>query len=206
MRGFSAFAATVTLLLVSFASQATIIKGSYDVTLNDADPGLVVQYSDIANPFSMDLAAGESTTFALFDIWTDESWVNKDDENPMPISVDFEFTLPEVISGSLGGSTAGVRGFLSFSQWGELTWDGTETFTFGPNNDGSFDISLSDVEFNEGDWWGGLKGGSSYGATVEATFTLLSDATTVVPEPGTLGMLGIGLLMLGLFSRRKHSS
>ena len=97
----------VSMCLPAMAS-AAMISASYQVNLNDSDPGLVVGSADYAdNPFSFDLNAGESTTFNLFKIWTTEGTVNSDDKVAKPISVDFNFTAPELMSGSVNGNTSG---------------------------------------------------------------------------------------------------
>lgn len=206
MKNFSILGATLALLLFSVAGQATVIKAGYSVNLNDTDPGLVVHSADVAsNPFTtMDLAVGEHTTFNLFQIWTDESSVNGgEDTDPMPISVDFSFTLPETLGGSVTGTTVGGSfwvGFLKF-EGGSVDWNGPTDLYFGPKGDGHFSIALSDEDFN----WGlyGINEGEYWGATVKATITLLADATDV-PEPGTLALFGFGLLGLAVTARRRR--
>jgi len=54
---------------------------SYNVTLNNRDPGLVLYWNPILRmPASFDLEVGESRTFDLFQLGTNESWSNPDDK------------------------------------------------------------------------------------------------------------------------------
>lgn len=199
----SAALLTAAVVLPSLAS-ATMISASYQVNLNENDPGLVVDSQDVAdNPFSLDLNEGESATFKLFSIWTEESWVNNDDEVPQAISVDFSFTLPEVLGGSVNGETVGYSVLGGFYQEGQLTWDAPLELSYGANNDGLIRVTLHDATFNEGFF--GLHDSWCYGAKVKATIELVAEATHQVPEPATVALLGLGLLGMGLRGRRKES-
>lgn len=210
------------LLAVPALANAVVISASYQVNLNDNDPGLVVNYAEIAaNPFSYDLVEGTSVTFDLFKIWTPETHVNDgEDTIPQPISVDFLFTLPEAINGSTGGETVGISELFGLFQYGQLTWGDPLLLSYGAANDGLISISLSNETFNEGLF--GLSGGDCVfngveplaakdgkghkkckGATVEATLTLVREASVPVPEPASLALLGLGMLGLGLRRRKQ---
>lgn len=200
MKKLYMLAATMVLLLASFASQATTIKGGYTVDLNSTDPGLVLHYQDVApDPFTWNLNVGDSVTFDLFEIWTEETFVNSDDEVAKPIVANFNFILPGAFPGSVGGTTDGGFGFFGLAQFGQVSWTGPSDFYFGALGDGHFRLSLSDEFFNFGFF--GLGEGQARGATVQATITLLQGATAV-PAPAGLAILGFGLLALGLFLRR----
>lgn len=204
MKTFSILAATIALLLTSFASQATTIKANYTVDLNTSDPGLKLHYADVAaNPFSVNLDEGDSVSAPLFKIWTDETSVNNDDAVSKPISVDFSFLLPQIFNGSVTGSTIGgsICFFVCFSDYGEVTWDGPADIYFGANNDGHIRITLDNATFNQGFF--GTSPGEHWGATVHGTMTLIADATAV-PAPGGLAAFGLVLLGLGVFLRRKR--
>lgn len=202
----------LTILLISSISLPAIvnavpISASYDVNLDDADPGLVVNSSDVADkPFSFDLSAGESEIFTLFQIGTDESAVNGDDEVPRPISVDFSFTLPEVTTGSVSGTTSGetepdpLFGVSDFYQRGVLNWGSPLELVFGALSDGLLRISLSDTEFNEGAFWGL----GDHGADVIAKVEVVSEPSAV-PEPGTLALMGLAIVGVGVRSRRRKA-
>lgn len=191
------------LLAVPTLANAVVISANYTVNVNGSDPGLVVNQHEIAaNPFTYDLAVGDSVTFDLFKIWTNESDVGSDDKVPQAISVDFSFLLPSIFGGSLGGVTVGgTWGWFDATQWGEVRWGDPLELTYGAANDGLIIIDLSDEKFNEGLF--GLHEGKKHGAKVEATITLVREASVPVPEPASLALLGLGMLGLGLRRRKQ---
>lgn len=205
IKRLTTLAFSMGLLAAAASAQATIIQGSYAVNLNNTDPGLVLQSAnDLSNPFTLNLTQGVSETFDLFDIWTNESTVNfGEDTTPMSGSVDWTFTAPTG-SGTSSGDTYGFNAWFVF-QGGKISWSNPTTVSLG--NGGSLDISLSDETFN-GDWFG-LNPGQANGATVKSTF-LLTEAgdPTAVPAPGSFGILGIGigLLGFGVMLRRRRSN
>ena len=115
----------LSLLLVfgvASGAQATqFALDSYDVTLNSSDPGLVVHWAPIAiTPVINNLVVGVPISFALFEIWTDESAINKDDKVPKPINVSFNFSEPApAFGGSIDGTTEGQKCCFDgiFSGW-----------------------------------------------------------------------------------------
>lgn len=140
-------------LLFSIAGHSTIVKASYSVDANAADPGFKIQTAGVVdNPFTFDLAIGSHYTFDLFRIWTDETAVNEDDDTASkPISVHFNFLLPAVFAGEVDGGTDGYRdsehffGFevSEFYQGGELAWNAPADLFFSPQNSGHLLVALS---------------------------------------------------------------
>lgn len=186
----------LTLPAVAEAAPVTF-NGSFDVTANSTDPGLIVATEAITNPYSFTLdGVGSSQTLSLFKLWTDETQVNTNDKTPKPISVVLNFTLPYPgFGGTITGQTVGVL------SEGVVTWTDPITVAFGAGGDGLLRIDLSDATFNQGSG-GNLYPGVNQAAVIAATFTLLHEASDV-PEPLTLSLLGTGLFGLGYLRRRQ---
>ncbi|AWN15833.1 hypothetical protein SALB1_1635 [Salinisphaera sp. LB1] len=180
-----------------------MISSSYSVTANSSSPGLVVHTQDhAANPFTYDLNVGQSKTFGLFDIWTNEYSLLQGFTSE-PISVQFGFTSPTSGQGTINGQTYGIfTGFLN--EEGVVHWDNPLNFAFGPNGDGLIQVSLSDETFNQG--FLSLYGGPCDGATVKATLKYVSDPSPAdVPEPGNFALFGLALGLLGFAAYRRRS-
>src|SRR5262249_48554663 len=159
---------------------------------NTADPGLVVAVSPTSGGLGFDLPnAGNSTTFGLFDIWTDETSVNADDRFAKPINVNFTFTSPAA-TGNVGGNTLGGS-LLGIFQFGRVVWGGPLNLLFGDG--GQLRITLSDETFNFGIF--GLTPGHHFGATVKGKFDLVQ-APAPVPLPAALPLFASACGALGV--------
>jgi hypothetical protein len=154
--------------------------------------GLVISTDRTSGSFSYDLTAGQSVTFDLFRLWTNEPTVDADDL--APDSLIAQFTMPAYgATGAVSGTTRGNTAFFGILQFGSLAWGTPLTLAFG--NGGSATISLSGGNFNTGLF--GLSPGSGSGRTVRATLTLNSEPTTVpLPAAGLLLVGGLGAFAL----------
>lgn len=194
----AAFAAVVG---ASSMASAVNFSGSYQVNALSSDPGLVIQTAELADPLNFALNnPGDMFMIDLFDIWTDESSANLDDFASANISVDFNFVAPPSL-GSVNGTT--MAGTIFIASSGVLEWDGPSVLDFGTG--GQLQISLSDELFNVGGGLG-LTPGRDHGATVQATFKLISDSTTVVPLPASLPLFMAALSGLALLRRRTRAA
>jgi len=200
---FVSAAVTAVALALPGVAGAVSFGGTYGVSANGADPGLVVQVDSGPGSFATpDLAVGDDYSFDVFRIWTDESDVGAgEDDVARPISVAFNFSAPDAFGGSVTGETAGERALFGLFQNGKLTWDGPLTLAFGPGGTGQLTLTLADAVFNSGVF--GLSGGAKHGATVGAT---LSYDVAPVPLPAALPLLLGGIGLLGAAGRRRKAA
>lgn len=187
---------------LALPASAATFTGGWTVDYNAFDPGLVVEVTPgSGGGTTPDLAVGDSYTFDLFRIWTDETSVNAgEDTTPAPISVGFTFTNP-VAGGVIAGVTEGGRsGFFGAVHDGRVTWDAPLTVRFGAGDTGRLTLSLGDATFNRSVF--GLHEGERYGASVTATLRY-DAAPAPVPLPAALPLMAVGLGALGIAGRRR---
>lgn len=200
MKFFAGIAGAAMLAGLSVpAAAVTPIDGSYAVDAFDEDTAgydaldIAVGLLNGGLVSIADLEIGPQT-FNLFTIAADEGSIQNDDLVPQDIFVNFTFTNPNGVAGSVGGQTQG-NSFLGIFQNGTVTWNGAKVFDFG--NGGQFQVELSDETFNSGVFGLGKKG-----ATVQGTFSLISAS---VPEPSTWAMMILGIGMAGAAMRRRQN-
>ena len=146
---------------------------------------------------------GASTTFDLFDIWTNEGSLDNSDLLHKDITVNFHFTSPGNQSGSVTGDTYGLNGHINE---GVVTWDGPLILNFGAT---SLKITLSPETFNENEddrhQNDELAGGSWKDADVQATLVQTVNAAAV-PEPASWALMIGGFGMAGGMLRRRRTA
>lgn len=202
-RGRLVGAVSVLALCAAVADAAPVnFAGSFALSGSAfTEAGLQVNADPMSGSGGFTLDVGQSTTIDLFDIWTNELAVDNvepifnpnagSDYASQPIEIEFTMTSPDDSSGSATGSVVGQRwGLTGFYSNGSLTWGGPAELSFG--NGGLLRATLSEVTFNEGDWWL-LNPGNEYGATVQATFEYVTAPTPVpLPASGLLLLAGLG--------------
>ncbi len=129
------------------------------------------------------LGVGESWTFDFFEITVGGLGVAN-----ATIEATLAFLQPDLFAASSGDAS-----FFTFLGWfsaGTLIWDQPGSFELA---DGTFlGISFENL----------IEAGFGNTTTVSATAVRYQ----AIPEPGTLALFGLGLLMLGAFHRRRKPS
>ena len=172
--------------------------------------GLDIQVVELPLPGVFTLNDGDSVLFPIFHISTPESAFNtSDDPDPKPISVEFEFALPEAQTITIDGVTfadldvINLGFFGSFVLYGEgsIVWN-DPVFVSAVDSFGTtveYRITLTEPSFNEG-----LFGSTGRtGAKVKAKIKQLASYpgnSTAVPAPAALPA---GLALLGVMAARR---
>jgi hypothetical protein len=207
MRILLSLAATAAAVCMATAAGATTYIATYSVSAYGGNNGLQIQTAyDANNPFTVNLNGnGATTTFDLFDIYTNEPTLDSSDLQNKDITVNFHFTAPGNQSGAVNGDTFGVNGHIDS---GQVTWDGPLTLNFGGT---SLKITLSNETFNAVTDTNGRDGcnnclneGSGHDADVKAT--LVQTVTPGgVPEPASWALMIGGFGMAGATLRRRRT-
>lgn len=194
------FGATGVLALLSFAGTAQ--AGAILVDPSTADSSVSIEIDDCFlcwsyayHEFSDDLddifaymEIGDSWTFDFFDIIVGGATYGTE----AIVQATLGFTSPTTATSGTGtGSYA--TAYVPFIGWvaaGVLEWDQPNAIDLG-------DGSWLQVEFENID-----EAGFGNRTTVSATVSRYGNSVAV-PEPATLGLLGIGLLGIGIASRRR---
>jgi hypothetical protein len=206
MRILLSLAATAAAVCMAGAASATTYIANYNVSAYGGNNGLDIETSyDASNPFTVALNGNNATTsFDLFDIWTDEGSLDSSDLAHKDITVNFHFTSPGNQSGSVTGDTYGLNGQINE---GVVTWDGPLTLNFGAT---SLKITLSNATFNANEddrhQNNELNSGSWYDADVRATLVQTTNVVAGVPEPASWALMIGGFGMSGAMLRRRRST
>lgn len=190
---FASIAATA--LAAAPVAAATTISGTVSsVTVNNTDPGLVINAAPVAFPSFTLTNAGDFADYTVLTIGTPEGTVNiPEDFSPRPISVAFAFSSPTGATGApITGNTLGFINLNLFGSCGiiaggcgQAIFNAPSVFNFGQG--GQFSVALSNATF-----------ATPGTASVTGRFTLISNA---VPEPSTWALMLLGFGAVGAAMR-----
>lgn len=142
----------------------------------------------VLSPESFTLGDGQTQTLDFFVLTASGFAINKN----YTIEATLAFLDPQIAgTGSGGGKFSTIFGLIS---GGKLFWDPStlpDTFLLSDGN-------LLSIDFEDGCTFG-----CGNSVTVHAFVTNNGGGTTPVPEPGTIGLLGVGLLGVGISARRR---
>ena len=169
--------------------------------LDTSNTNNVLQMYAAVNPdlddITYQLGPGQSESFYFATVGTREGWIDNDDLIPGNVTAYIDFDTPDMLSILTGlsvGFNASFLWFEDFFQGWALIWNDPLIIDLG--DDGQFSVELSDVGYNS--WlWQGPTGSADVSATI--TYNLAAP----VPEPSTILLMGIGLLALATYSRRR---
>lgn len=151
--------------------------------------GGIVDYDANEMSSSIELAEGESATFYFGSVYIPLSL----GEGTATLTINFAVPqFDDIVSDEADFS---VLSFIIFS-WGNLTFGDSVTFSYsyGGLTGGEMTITFDDLD------------GIELGTTVNITGTItnVKDADTApVPEPATMFLLGTGLIVVAVGSRKK---
>jgi VPDSG-CTERM motif len=226
-RLFASFLVVAALLVLTLSNASAVpltyqVGNGSSVTLNSAEPGLILAYSPLVTPFSFTLNDNgvqdfdetgiDQISFDFFKIWVTEGTIDPDDFQHRNISASLDLTTLglSVIPGTAALGNGTFFNFVSVGIervrfQGNLLWDNPPpTFVA---SDRTFTIDLSDAIFNaiEDFREAGplIDAGEEGAAVVRATITQTASSVPSVPDSGSTAiLLGLGLLAMACARKR----